>query len=54
MNFNEIVKKNQENVKNIIRLITKETNDDLEQEVYIKAWKNIHNYQEKGCFKRLS
>ena len=51
MNFNEIVKKNQENVKNIIRLITKETNDDLEQEVYIKAWKNIHNYQEKGCFK---
>ena len=51
MNFNEIVKKNQENVKNIIRLITKETNEDLEQEVYIKAWKNSSKYKEQGNFK---
>ena len=51
MNFNEIIKNNKENVRNIIKLITKEQNEDLEQEVYIKAWKNADKYKEQGCFK---
>jgi len=36
MDFNELVKQNKQNVKSIIRLITKQENEDLEQEVYIK------------------
>ena len=44
MNFNEIIKANKQNVKNIIRLITK-------QEVYIKLWKNADKYEERGSFK---
>lgn len=51
MNFNELVKANRQNVKNIIRLITKHENEDLEQEVYIKAWKNADKYEERGTFK---
>lgn len=51
MDFKEIIKTNQNNVKSIIRLITKENNEDLEQEVYIKVWKNSEKYQEKGSFK---
>ena len=35
MNFNEIIKTNKSNIKNIIKLITKSENEDLEQEVYI-------------------
>ena len=51
MNFSELIKANQNNVKNIIRLITKQDNEDLEQEVYIKAWKNANKYEERGNFK---
>ena len=51
MNFDELVKTNKQNVKNIIRLITKQENEDLEQEVYIKAWKNADKYEERGTFK---
>lgn len=51
MNFNELVKSNKQNVKNIIKLITKQENEDLEQEVYIKAWKNSEKYEERGSFK---
>ena len=51
MDFKEIIKTNQNNVKSIIKLITKENNEDLEQEVYIKVWKNSEKYQEKGSFK---
>ncbi len=51
MNLNEIIKNNRQNVKNIIRLITKETEtDDLEQEVYLKVWKNSGKYREQGSF----
>lgn len=49
MDLNEIIKKNKQNVKNIIRLITKEEeNEDLEQEVYVKVWKNSARYKEQG------
>lgn len=51
MDFKELIKKNESNVKNIIRLITKEENPDLEQEVYIKVWKNSEKYKEQGSFK---
>ena len=51
MNFNELIKSNKQNVKNIIRLITKQDNEDLEQEVYIKVWQNTEKYEERGCFK---
>lgn len=51
MNFKEIIKTNRENVKNIIKMITKSENEDLEQEVYLKVWKNSDKYSEKGSFK---
>lgn len=51
MNFSELIKTNKENVKSIIRLITKQENEDLEQEVYIKVWKNADKYEERGSFK---
>lgn len=51
MNFNEIIESNKQNVKNIIRLITHQENEDLEQEVYIKAWKHADKYEERGSFK---
>ncbi len=51
MNLNEIIKNNKHNVKNIIKLITREeVNEDLEQEVYIKVWKNAEKYKEQGSF----
>ena len=51
MDFKELIKNNQSNVRSIIRLITKETNEDLEQEVYVKVWKNADKYTDKGLFK---
>lgn len=51
MDFNELVRTNKQNVKNIIRLITKQDNEDLEQEVYLKVWKNADKYEERGSFK---
>lgn len=51
MDFKEIVKNNKNNVRSIIRLITKETNEDLEQEVFVKIWKNKDKYKEQGSFK---
>lgn len=51
MDFKEIIKNNKQHVKNIIRLITKEEeNEDLEQEVYVKVWKNADKYKEQGSF----
>lgn len=51
MNFKEVINSNKQNIKNIIRLITKEDNEDLEQEVYVKIWKNSDKYKEKGSLK---
>ena len=51
MDFKDLIISNKNNVKNIIRLITKQNNEDLEQEVYIKAWKNADKYKEQGSFK---
>ena len=51
MDFNKVITENKQNIKNIIRLITKEDNEDLEQEVYVKIWKNAEKYEEKGSIK---
>mgnify|MGYP004508617993 FL=1 len=51
MNFNKIIEANKNNIKNIIKLITKSENEDLEQEVYIKLWKNSDKYKEQGSMK---
>ena len=51
MNFKEIINSNRHNVKNIIKLFTKEENEDLEQEVYIKVLKNSEKYEERGNLK---
>lgn len=51
MNFEELIKTNKQNIKNIIRLITKQDNEDIEQEVYIKLWKNADKYEERGSLK---
>ena len=48
MDFNKVIESNKQNIKNIIRLITKEDNEDLEQDVYVKIWKNSDKYKEKG------
>jgi len=51
MDFKQIINSNKQNVKNIIKMITKEENEDLEQEVYLKVWKNSEKYKEQGSFK---
>ncbi len=51
MDFNKIIENNKQNIKNIIRLITKEDNEDIEQEVYLKIWKHSDKYNEKGSSK---
>ncbi len=48
MDFKKIIKNNHNNVKNIIRLITKEENEDIEQEVYVRVYQKQELYQEKG------
>ena len=51
MNFEELIKTNKQNIKNIIRMIVKQDNEDIEQEVYIKLWKNSDKYEERGSLK---
>lgn len=51
MDFNKVIQTNKQNIKSIIRLITKEDNEDLEQEVYLKIWKNSDKYKERGSIK---
>ena len=51
MKFEDIIKTNKQNIKNIVRLITHQDNEDVEQEVYIKLWKNSDKYEERGSLK---
>ena len=51
MDFKDIIENNKANVRNIIRLITKENNEDLEQEVFVRVWKNKDKYTEKGSLR---
>lgn len=47
-----IIEKYRYNIKKIIKNITGVYDEDLEQEVYIKAWKNLSKYQEQNKFKQ--
>lgn len=52
MNIKKIIETNQQYIKNLIRTITNtHNNEDIEQEVYIKLWKNRDKYEENGKFK---
>lgn len=51
MDFKKLVTENKKNIQNVIRLVTKEDSEDLEQEVYLRVFKNAHKYEEKGTFK---
>ena len=48
----EIIKTYQNTIKHKIRQLTGTSNEDLEQEVYIKTWKNLGRYKEEGKFKQ--
>lgn len=50
MNIKDIIKNNQNNVKRIIRLITNEENEDIEQNVYIRVLEKNETYKEQGKF----
>lgn len=50
MDIKEIIDTHGAAVRNIIKRITNEQNEDLEQEVYCKVWKNSQKYEEKGTF----
>lgn len=47
-----IIEKYKYNIKKIIKNITGVYDEDLEQEVYIKAWKNLSKYKEQNKFKQ--
>ena len=48
MDIKEIIQTHQNNIKKVIKLITKEENEDIEQEIYIKAWQKSDKYEEQG------
>ncbi|MBQ4647184.1 MAG: sigma-70 family RNA polymerase sigma factor [Candidatus Gastranaerophilales bacterium] len=46
----DIISKNSYKIKQIIKNFTGEYNEDLEQEVYIKTYKNLGKYSEQNKF----
>lgn len=48
----DIIHENKGLIRSIIRRITGTYNEDIEQEVYIKTWRNMQNYQEQGKFRQ--
>lgn len=46
-----IIEQYRNNIRKIISNITGSNNEDIEQEVYIRTWKNIDKYKENGKFK---
>lgn len=46
-----LINKYKNNIKKIISTMTGCENEDIEQEVYIKTWKNMDKYKEQGKFK---
>ena len=48
MDLKKIIINHGNTVRNIVKRITNEQNEDLEQEVYTKIWKNSDKYEEKG------
>ncbi len=48
----QIILENRQRIRAIIRRLTGSDNEDIEQEVYIKTWRNLENYHEEGKFKQ--
>ena len=48
----EIIAGNKSLIRAIIRKITGSYNEDIEQEVYIKTWRNLAKYKEEGKFRQ--
>lgn len=48
----QIILQNKGLIRSIIRKLTGTYNEDIEQEIYIKAWSNLNQYQEEGKFKQ--
>ena len=48
MDLKTIINNHGTTVRSIIKRITNEHNEDLEQEVYTRVWKNSDKYEEKG------
>lgn len=46
-----IIDQYRNNIRKIISSMTGSQNEDIEQEVYIRTWKNINKYKENGKFK---
>ena len=46
-----IIDQYRNNIRKIISTMTGSENEDIEQEVYIRTWKNLDKYQENGKFK---
>lgn len=46
----EIIEQNRGLVRSVIKKITGSYDEDIEQEVYIKTWRNLPKYEEKGSF----
>lgn len=44
----QLIEQNKSRIRAIIRKLTGSYNEDIEQEVYIKTWKNLDNYKEEG------
>lgn len=44
----ELIFSNRSLIRSVIKKMTGVYNEDIEQEVYIKAWKNLSLYQEQG------
>ena len=48
----KIIAENRSRIRAIIKKLTGSYNEDIEQEVYIKPWRNLDNYKENGKFKQ--
>ena len=48
----DIIQENKGFIRAVIRRVTGAYNEDIEQEVYIKTWRNMQNYQEQGKFRQ--
>lgn len=48
----DIITENKGFIRSVIHKVTGGYNEDIEQEVYIKTWRNIENYQEQGKFRQ--
>ena len=48
----DIITENKGFIRSVIYKVTGGYNEDIEQEVYIKTWRNIKNYQEQGKFRQ--